>query len=323
MGALVRVTLAALVSLAATTVALAQDWPSRPIRFIVSQGAGSSPDLLCRLIAEHVSRRLGQQITIENRTGGAGIVAASAAAQAAPDGYTFFFATTAPLVTHPYTFKSLPYDPARAFTAVAMGGKGPFFVVVNPDVPAKTLPELLALAKADPNKISVATDGQRNFSGMVTAWISKLAGINLVQVPYATMPQGVQDTIGGRVQAAVMSIPVAVPHQQSGALRVLAVSSGTRMPGFETIPSIAETYPGFDFVGWFAVVAPVGTPANAIERLNKEWDAALREPDVIKRYRDMGVYGDSAGTPASTQAFIRSQYDDWGKVVREIGLQPE
>ena len=322
-AALTAASLSAAIVCAVAPAAAADEWPSRPIRFIVSQAAGGTPDLLCRLITERISRKLGQQIVIENKPGGGNVIGANAAAQAAPDGYTFFFATAAALATNPYTFKSLPYDPQKSFTPVGMVGKNPFFLVVNPAVPAKTLPEFLALAKADSTKISVATDGQRNFSGMLTAWIGKLGGVNLVQVPYAGMPQGVQDTLGNRVQAAIIAVPSAAPHLQAGALRALAVSSLKRVPGYDAIAPVSDTFPGFDFIGWFVVVAPAGTPADIVARMNKELDVALKDPEIVKRMNDVGVYGDGAETPQATAAYVQSQIDAWGKAVKEIGLQAE
>src|SRR5271169_6917863 len=154
----------------------AQNWPTRPIRFIVSQAAGGTPDLLCRLVTERLGRALGQQIFLENRIGGGNVIGAEVAARAAPDGYTFFWATAAALVTNPYTFKSLPYDPLTDFVPVGKIADGPFLLLANPEVSAKTLPEVITLAKASPGKLTFATDGIRNFSGMIAAWINKLAG---------------------------------------------------------------------------------------------------------------------------------------------------
>ena len=303
--------------------AQSQDWPARPIKFIVSQAAGGTPDIICRLITERLSRALGQQVVVENRPGGGNIIGAQAAARATPDGYTFFFATAAAIVTNPYTFKSLPYNPAKDFTPVGMVASNPFFLLAYPGLAAKTLPELIALDKAKPGTITAATDGQRNFSGMVTAWLNKLAGTNIVQVPYATMPQGVQDTLAGRVQLVVLAIPSSAPLIERGALRPLGVTSAKRLPGFESVPPIADTLPGFDFIGWFAVVAPAGTPATVIARMNRELDAVLKQPEVSKRLREVGMFTEGAGTPDQTAAYFRAQLEVWGKIVHDIGLKPE
>ena len=301
----------------------AQNWPARPIRFIVSQAAGGTPDITCRLIAEKVSHTLGQQVVVENRPGGGNIIGAQAAARAAPDGYTFFFATAAALVTNPYTFKTLPYDPARDFAAVAMIASNPFFLLAHPDLPAASIPELIAQDRAASGRLSAAIDGQRNFSGMLLAWFNKRAGTSIVQVPYATMPQGTQDAIAGRVQLIILAVPSAAPLMQQGRLRGLGVSSAKRLPGYESTPAIAESVPGFEFIGWFALVAPAGTPAEIIERMNRAVDAALRDPEITTRMREAGMYSEGPSTPQQTAAYIRAQLDEWGRIVREIGLQPE
>jgi len=315
--------LISVLSLAATPPSWAANWPDRPIRFIVSFAAGATPDILCRLITERVGRALGEQIYVENRAGGSNVIGAEAAARAAPDGYTFYWATAAALVTNPYTFKSLPYDPFRDFAPVGKVADGPFLVLANPQVPAKTFPELIALAKASPGKLTFATDGPRNFSGMIAAWINKLAGTEIVQVPYATMPQGIQDTIAGRVQLTIVAIPSAAPFIQSGSLRPLAISTKERALGYENIAPVGDVLPGFDFGGWMAVVAPSKTPADILQRLNREMDLVLTQPEVVDRLREIGFYTSGAGTTEQTEDFIRAQFESWGRVVKEIGIEPE
>jgi tripartite-type tricarboxylate transporter receptor subunit TctC len=305
------------------STAQAQTWPDRPVRFIVTQAAGGTPDIIARLIAERLGQAIGQQVVVDNRPGGANVIGAQAAARAAPDGYTFLFATAAALVTNPHTFKSMRYDPLEDFVSVAGIARVPFFVLVHPDVPAKTLPELIALEKAKPGSLSVATDGSRNFSGMLTSWIGKLGGVNLTQVPYTNMPAGIQDTLAGRVQVVILAVPSAAPHMQHGRLRAIATSSAQRVPGFDDVAPIAETFPGFDFIGWFALVAPTGTPQPIVERVNGEMDKILKDGVVQERMRQVGFYSEGAGTPQATAAYVKSQYDSWGQVVREIGLQPE
>jgi tripartite-type tricarboxylate transporter receptor subunit TctC len=246
-----------------------------------------------------------------------------AAARAAPDGYTFYWATAAALVTNQYTFKSLPYDPFRDFAPVGKVADGPFLLLINPQVPARTLAETIALAKTKPGSLTFATDGPRNFSGMIAAWINKLAGTDIPQVPYPTMPQGLQDTIAGRVQLAIVAIPSAAPFIQSGALRPLAISTKERAPGYDSIPPIADTLAGFDFSGWMAVVAPSKTPGAILQRMNREMDAVLKQDEIEQRLREIGFFTKGAGTIDETTQFIRMQLDSWGHVVQEIGIQPE
>jgi tripartite-type tricarboxylate transporter receptor subunit TctC len=310
------------ITLAAVNPAFAQGWPNRPIRVIVSQAAGGTPDIICRLITDRVARALGHQIVVENRPGGGNIVGAQAAANAAADGYTFFFATAAALVTNPYTFKSLPYQ-AHDFVPVSKIARGPFFVLVHPSVPAKTLSELVALEKSQPGKLTFATDGPRNFSGMIAAWLNKLGGTNILQAPYTAMPQGIQDALANRVQLIILAVPSAAPLLQRGDLRALAVTSAQRAPGYESVPPVAETFPGFDFNGWFAMVAPAGTPADVVQRMNKEIGAVLADPEIARRLREIGFYTDGAEPPEAAAQFIRKELESWARVVREIGLQPE
>jgi tripartite-type tricarboxylate transporter receptor subunit TctC len=301
----------------------AQSWPERPVRVIASVAAGSTPDIICRIVTDRLARALGQQIVVENRPGGANVIGAQAAARSAPDGYTFFFATAAPLVTNPYTFKTLPYDAMKDFVPVAKVVEGPFVVLAHPGVPAKTLREVIDLAKADPQKLSFATDGPKNFSGMIAAWLNKLAGTQIPQVPYSAMPQGIQDAIAGRVQLIILAVPSAANAVASGALRPIAMSSARRVPGYENVPTVAETFPGFDFTGWMILVAPTGTPADVVSRVNREMDTILKDPAIVQRLREIGFFTEGAGTPSEARDYVVSQYEAWGKVVREIGLQPE
>jgi tripartite-type tricarboxylate transporter receptor subunit TctC len=322
MKSLIRAALV-LLPLVALGNAGAQQWPTRPIKMIVTQAAGGTPDIICRAIGVRLTRALGQKIVVENRPGATNTIGAQAAARATPDGYTFLFATAAAFVTNPYTFKSLPYDPIADFVQVGLVAKGPFIVLTHPSVPAKSLPDLFAYDKANPGKLTFATDGPRNFSGMLAAWIDKLGGANIVQVPYATMPQGVQDTLSGRVQLTILAVPSAAPHIASGALRPLAVSSLQRLPNYPDIPPISDSFPGVEMIGWFSIAAPANTPPEIVAKMNQELDKILKDPDVVQQLAVVGFFTEGAGTPEETRAFVKAQYDLWGKVTREIGLQPE
>jgi tripartite-type tricarboxylate transporter receptor subunit TctC len=302
----------------------AQAWPSKPVRLIVAFAPGAQPDIIARLLGDRLSRSLGQQVIVDNRPGTANLIGAQAAARAAPDGYTFLFATSAALVTNPLTFKSLPYDPVRDFVPVSLILKSPFFILAHPDLPARTLPELFALARSKPGTLNFATDGPRNFSGMLATWVSKAAGSPIQQVPYAVMPQGLQDTIAGRTQLTILSLGPAVPHVKRGALRALAVSAAARLPGWEQVPAIAETVPGFEFSGWFGVVAPAGTPAEAVQRFARETDSILHDPEVVQRLRDLGTYTvDSVRTPEAFADYMRSERVYWEKLLKDIGVEAE
>ena len=303
--------------------AWAQNWPERPIKFITSQAAGNATDIIARVTADQLSNRIGRPVVVENRPGGGNVIGTQAAARSAPDGYTFFFATAAALVTDPYTFKSLPYDPMNDFVPVARVAEVSFLLLAHPSVPAKTLAELIALARAEPEKLTIATDGTRRFSGMVVAWLNKLAGMKITQVPYSNMRQGVQDVIAGRVDLIILSVPAAAGPVASGTLRPLGITAARRVAGLDHVPTIAETFPGFDFTGWMLLTAPSGTPPEIIERVNREMAAIFKDPAVLKRMQDMGFSTDGAGTLQQARAYVDAQHKAWGTLVREIGIEPE
>jgi tripartite-type tricarboxylate transporter receptor subunit TctC len=315
--------LSSLLVAACTTFAHAQTWPERPIKFISSQAAGGATDVVGRIVADQLSARVGQPVVYENRPGGGNVIGTQAAARSAPDGYNYFFATAAALVTDPYTFKSLPYDPMKDFTVISRVGEVSFMVLAHPSVPAKSLPELFAHAKAQPDQLAVATDGARRFSGMIAAWLNELAGTQISYVPYTQMTQGVQDALAGRVQLIVLGVPAARAHIASGALRPLAVTSASRQPDFPDVATVAETFPGFDFTGWWVLAAPTGVPADVLARVNREMAAILTDPAVVTRLRNVGIASHGGGTMQEVRGYVLAQHAAWGRLVNEIGLQPE
>ena len=316
-----RYLLCALLLLAGSAVA--QDWPARPVKFIISQPPGTSPDITARFLAERLSRLVGQQVVVENRPGGQNVIGAQAVAKAPADGYTYYFATTAAIITNPLTFKTLAYDPEKDFTPVAMIAKSPMVVAVNPAVQAKTLAELVALDKASPGKLAAANEGAKTFSGMMSQMLNKTAGTGLLQVPYTGVTPAIQDTIAGRTQVVLVSSAALLPFIKRGELRALGVSAGKRVRGLEDVPALAETYPGFEYVGWFALFAPIGTPASIVQRLNREMDKVLADPEMAQKLYDFGLVNEGAGTPESLAEFLRAERGRWGKLVKDIGLQPE
>jgi tripartite-type tricarboxylate transporter receptor subunit TctC len=303
--------------------AFSQEWPARPVKFIVSQAPGTSPDITARLIADRLSRLWAQQVVVENRPGGQNVPGAQAAARAPADGYTFFYATTAAIVANPYTFKALPYDPARDFVPVAMIAKSPMVIAVNKEVPAKTLAELVALDKAQPGRLAAANEGARTFSGMMSQMLNQTAGMRLLQVPYNGVGPAIQDTIAGRTQVLLVSSAALLPFIKRGDVRALAVSAGKRVRGLEEVPTLSETFPGFEYVGWFALLAPTGTPAAVIQRANRDMDKVLTDEEMAKRLFDLGLVNEGAGTPESLNDFLRAERERWARLAKEIGLQPE
>ncbi len=308
----------------ASSVAHAEDWPTRPIKLIVPTGPGHAVDFMARAITAGVSKELGQTMFVDNMPGAAGAVGAHAAAKAAPDGYTFLFAFASLLSSNIYLYKSLPYDPRHDFTAVAMVcDKGPMVVSVNPQLPVKTIPELISYGEAHPGTLSYGVDASGGLAIVAGRLLNKRGHIGMIEVPYRSSPQMVEDTVAGRVQLSVGSIPAVAGAQKAGQVRWIGISSAQRFPGLPNLPTIAETLPGFRIDGWFAVVAPTGTPAPILERLDHAIDGVLKDPGLRKRMLAFGLGLSDAGTPASTQAFIKSEQDRWGELVQELGMQPQ
>jgi tripartite-type tricarboxylate transporter receptor subunit TctC len=304
---------------------VAQSWPQRPVSIVVPQPAGNSPDVLCRVIADKLSRTLGQQFVVENRPGAANLVGTQSVARAAPDGYTFLFATSAALVMNPYTFKKLAYDPIKDFIPVAMVAQSNHVVLVNPGVKAKTLPELIALEKSAPGSLSMAVDGPRNLSGLIAQSINKQAGTGFVLVPYNTTTNAMQDSITGRVQATIQAASIAESFITAGTLRAVAVAGSKRIASLPNVPAISETLKSVDLQGWFMLMAPAGTPTDIVERLSSEIARALNSAEVQERAPalgfDVGV-GDAV-TPAGAKRFLETELAATGKVIQELGIQPE
>jgi tripartite-type tricarboxylate transporter receptor subunit TctC len=312
-------------ALLVSSQASAQNWPQRPVTFIVSQSAGASPDVMARMITNKLSAALGQSFVVENKPGAGNVIGAQAAARSAPDGYTFFFATSAALVTNPYMLKNLGYDPVKDFAPVALVTRSHQIVVVNPQLPAKTLAELIALDKASPGKISISVDGPRNLAGVTAQALNKRAGTNFVLIPSTNINSGLQDTIAGRTQAGVFSASILEPHLRSGALRALATASTTRLSAAPDIPAVAETLPGFDFSGWFMVMAPAGTPADIIQKLNAALSDATRDPQVRDLAPKLGFELDpkGVGSPAAAAEFLKTQLALWAKTTQELGIEAQ
>lgn len=303
--------------------ASAQTWPTKPIRLVTAFATGSAPDIVCRVMADRLSKDLAEQVIVDNRPGGSSIIAAQAVAHAPADGYTFFFATTAPLVTNRLMFKNLPYDAARDFMPVAMVGQNPFLLLVPPSLPIKSVADLVVYEKSHSGELSFASDGPRNFSGMVGAWINKVAGMHMVQVPYGNMPQGIRDTIAGRTELVIVAFAAARPFMESGQLRAIAKTGSEKIPGFEPLAEVSSFYPGFEFGGWFAVVGPTGTPEDVVLEMNSNIDKVLQDPEVIQKLDDIGVTTNGADTPEGLGRFIGAENRRWEEIVQDIGIEPE
>ena len=308
---------------AAAGSAGAQSWPARPARLIVTLPPGTSMDITARLLAERATRMWGQQVIVDNRSGGQSVIGTQIAARSSPDGYTLFLGTTAAVVTNTYTFKSLPYDAAKDFAPVAMISKSPFVLAVNSGVPARTVTELIALEKAQPGNLAMANQGPRTFGGMIGQMLNVTAGMKLRQIPYNAIATAAQDTVPGRTHAILLSSAAISPFLKRGDLRPLAVTAGKRVTGLEQVPTLAEPFPGFEYVGWSVLFVPAGTPAGIRERLNRDMDRILADAEVTSRLHELGVITEGAGTPRSVGDFVRAEHARWRKTVRDIGIEPE
>ncbi len=315
--------LAVAITLLSGALAQAQDFPSRPVHWILSQPAGSSPDISARLVADGLSKSWSQQVIVDNRPGGQNVIGAQAAAKSAPDGYTYYFATTAALVSNPLTFKSLPYNPEHDFVPVAMIGKSPMVIAVNNAVPAKSIAELIALDKKDPGKLAAANEGTKTFGGMMSQLLNVATGMRLLQVPYNGVAPALQDTVAGRTQVVLVSSAAMSPFIKRGDLRPVAVTSAKRVNGLESVPTMAESYPGFEYVGWFALVAPAGTPEAIVRKANADVNAVLAKDEVQKRLLELGAINEGPGTPEQLAQFLKDERVRWAKLVKDINLQPE
>jgi tripartite-type tricarboxylate transporter receptor subunit TctC len=303
--------------------ALAQSGHEKPIKWTLSQPPGSGPDNVARILSDRLAKLWGQAVVIDNKPGGQNTIGALAAARAAPDGTSFYFATTAALITNPLLFKSLPYDTSKDFVPVAFIARSPFALLVKGDSNIVNLDDLINKSKASAGKFSLGNEGPRTFSGMIARLFNARAGAGANLVAYANVGQGTTDLMGGHVDAMVADLASTAPLVRQGKLRVLATTSAKRVPGWDNVPALSEKLPGFDMVGWFAVVAPTGTPAAAIERSNRDINALLADKEVADRIATIGPLVDNSMNVEAVGAFLRSEAARWQSITKEIGVLPE
>jgi tripartite-type tricarboxylate transporter receptor subunit TctC len=296
----------------------AQSWPSRPLRIIVNENAGGIADLAARVIGERLARALAQPVRVENRPSDDGV---QAAARAAADGYTWFLAPSAVLVIFPYITDLVPYSPEDDFAGAAMIGSTPLVVVANPTLNVKTLPDLISLAREAPGRLAYANPGLHTQTGILGEMLRRRTDVVLMPVPYSA--QSVQDTIAGRTHMTVEGVAAVATAVQRGQLRALAVSSPKRLPELKDAPTLAEAMPGLEFNAWLALVAPVGTPAAAMLRVNRDVGRMLLDPDVEQRLNLLGIYTEGTGTPEQVDAFFAGERARWRKTVRELKMEPD
>jgi tripartite-type tricarboxylate transporter receptor subunit TctC len=298
-------------------------WPDKPIKLVLSQPAGSGPDNVARLLGDRLSKSLGQPIVIDNKPGGQNVIGAQAAARATPDGYTFYFATTAALVTNTLMFKQLAYDPQKEFAPVAFIARSPFAILVDAKSPIQTIDDLIAKAKASNGQFSIGNEGPRTFSGMIARLFNARSKAAANLVPYANVGVGSQNLMGGHVDAIVADLASTAQLAKQGKLRVLATTSAKRVAGWESVPALSEKLGDFDMVGWFAIVAPKGTPAPAMTRLNKEVNVLLADKDLSGRIANIGPIADGTMSEDDVKNFLSTELARWTDIVKEIGVLPE
>ena len=306
-------------ALLVATSAFAQ-YPTKPIRVLVPFGAGSSTDIVMRILAQPLSQSLGQAVVVENKPGADGAIAAAEVAKAAPDGYTLLLATNSPLSAAPH-LRKLPYDALADFTPITLVGNYTFFVLVHPGVPARRLAELIAYARANPGKLNYGTG---NTSGIVmTATLASQAGIEMVHVPYKSEPPAITDLLSGNIQVMISSYATVAPHLREGRLRALVTTLPNRSPLMPEVPAIVEVgFPKFSVSPWAGMFGPARMPKDIHERLNRELNALVRRQDVRESLLRQ-AFDPKGSSTDEFAAYVRAQYDIWGRAIREAGIQPE
>ncbi|MBL8381323.1 MAG: tripartite tricarboxylate transporter substrate binding protein [Burkholderiales bacterium] len=302
--------------------AFAQAFPSRPVRVVVPYPAGGVVDIIARSVGERAAATLGQPVVVENRTGAASNIGTEAVAQSAPDGHTLVLASPAHTVNMSL-YPKLTWHPLKSFEPVIMVGVIPNVLVVHPSVPAKSVAELIALAKARPGQLNYASAGAGSSVHLATEMLKQAAGVFILHIPYRGQPEATTAMVAGEVQMMALTMALAKPRIESGQLRGLAVTTGKRSTAMPELPTIAESgYPGFDVSTWFAFLAPAGTPAPVVQRLNTDLGAAIRHAEVEKRLRAAGAEL-NPGTPQELKRFLESDVERWAKVIRQAGIKLE
>jgi len=301
--------------------AWAQSYPTRPIKFVVPFGAGAASDTLGRVIAQELSQALGQPVVIVNKPGADGALAGVEVKRSAPDGYTFLFGTNSPLGVVPHIRKEPPYDVLADFTPVTYIGDNSFFMVVHPSVPANSITEFVAYAKANPGKLNYATGN--TYAIVATAMFTASTGIDMVHVPYKSEPEAITDLLSGQVQLMNATSTTIAQHVKAGKLKALATTFHERSAVLPDVPSIVEAgLPRFPISPWFALVGPAGVPADIVARMNKEMVAVLANPAVRGQMLQVG-FAPKSSTPEELTAFLKEQIGVWKEAVRVAGIEAQ
>ena len=309
--------------LAPGAFAQAGAWPTHPVKMVIGYPPGGSTDIAGRLFAERIGRKLGQQFVVDNRAGASGTVAAQSVVRAEPDGYTLLLAASPEVSIAPITMKALPYDPVRDLQPVTLVGQLPFFLVINPSLPARTLDEFIAYAKANPAKLNYSSFGNNTSNHLAGELFKSLTGVQAVHVPYKGSGPSIVDLIGGQVQYTFDGPPAVLEQVRAGKLRALAVASRQRLPSAPDVPTFAEAgLPDFSGGTWFGLFAPARTPRALLDHLNAESVAVLNSPDLVKAFNDKNIVP-SPMTRDEFARFVRSEVAKWKALAAKIGIVAE
>jgi tripartite-type tricarboxylate transporter receptor subunit TctC len=311
----------AAVACATPQSALALDYPTKPVRLIVGVAPGGANDTVARVVAQALSERLGQPVVVENRPGAGGNIGLEAAANAPPDGYTLLFATSANALSVAFYDKA-NVNFARDIAPVTSLVRGPLIMEVNPSFPAKTIPEFIAYAKANPGKINMASAGIGNTTHVAGELFMMLTGTKFTHVPYRGGAPAVTDLISGQVQVYFDGVSGSLDHVRSGRLRALGVTTAERADVLPNVPSIAEFVPGYEAGGWYGIGVPRNAPAEVVDKLNREINASLADPKLKTRLADLG-YATTGSSPAEFGSMIAREIEKWVKVLKFAGIKPE
>ena len=310
---------AALIATAAP--ASAQTYPNGPITLIVPFAAGSGTDAVARIVGQKLGERLKQPVVVDNKPGASAQIGAQAAAKAKPDGYTLFMTTNTSHSANPSLFQKLPYDPIADFTPIARVGELPFALVVNNDLPVKSMPEFIAHARANPNKLSYATPNSTSLVASET--LKRIAGLDIVGVPYKSSPQAMTDLVTGAVQVYVTDLGSGMAMIKAGRVRTLAVTTAKSSPLLPGVPPLAESVPGFDLTSWNGVFGPAGLPPAIVERLNSELQAVMADREVQDRLLQLGFQPWPSRTPQEFAQYVAEQLRHWSALIKQAGIKPE
>jgi len=311
-----------LVALLFAAAANAQDFPNKPVKFITGADAGSSGDILARVLGENLSATWKQPVLIDNKPGAGGLISGQALLASPPDGHTVFIAAGSYVVITPATTAAMPYDVDRDFTPLAFVAEIPLVIAARAGTPYKTLPELIAYAKANPGKVNYAANTPGTFPNLATEYFSEKAGIKMTFVPYKGTAPALQDILGGRLDLAVEGVGPYAAAIKAGQLVPLAVTSDRRDPTLPQVPAVAETLPGYSAVGFYVALAHAKTPEAVSARLSADLRAALAQPAIAKRYAEMGMYVKPM-TREEVAAFVKKEREIWAGVVKRTGVKPQ